>query len=413
MRAETENDASAPKLISTPSEITELVAELRKHDIIAFDTEFIRESTFFPIVEIIQVATRDKAWIVDAQAFKKGHRAGPAGGFDAGIRPLLEVFEDESILKILHAAQGDQECLYTSFGVVAKPTLDTAVAASLCGYGEGIGLGKLFKSALGIELTKGHARTNWSVRPLPRQLIDYALADVDHLVELGTTLIGQLEKLGRKDWAMQLSSKWEDKTLYDPAAEDLARKLAKSGRFDRKGLAALIALVRWREQRVRELNLPRRWVADDAVLVDLAHVKPKDLEHLSAFRGLNKGEIQKSGEKILAALKAEPLPEQEKGPRKERFEIPTSEESQAVDLLQCFVGILADRHRISARHVLTAGQLLPLVRKRFDSAEQFVEEGLLSEPAARLVGPEIIDFLHGRLALSMDGAKIKITRVED
>ena len=117
-----------PELINTSGQIQELAAKLKGRDVIAFDTEFIRESTFFPIVEIIQVATDEESWLVDAQAFKKGFRPGPRGGFDPGLQPLLDIFQDKSILKIVHAAQGDQECLYTAFGALATPSLDTAVA---------------------------------------------------------------------------------------------------------------------------------------------------------------------------------------------------------------------------------------------------------------------------------------------
>src|SRR5207248_10365184 len=100
-----------PELLSTGEQIRALAENLRKQTIIAYDTEFIRENTFYPVVEIIQVATRDESWLVDAAAFKKGFRQGPRGGFLPELQPLLDVFQDQSILKIAHASQGDQECL--------------------------------------------------------------------------------------------------------------------------------------------------------------------------------------------------------------------------------------------------------------------------------------------------------------
>src|SRR4051794_37717944 len=189
--------SAQPDLINSAGQIQELAAKLKGRDVISFDTEFIRESTFYPIVEIIQVATDERSWLVDAQAFKKGFRPGPRGGFDPGLQPLLDIFQDKSILKIVHASQGDQECLYTAFGAVATPSLDTAVAASLCGLGDGIGLSKLLKAVMDVDLKKGHARTNWSVRPLPAQLLEYAHADVEHLVQLGRKLSAKLEEAGR------------------------------------------------------------------------------------------------------------------------------------------------------------------------------------------------------------------------
>jgi ribonuclease D len=393
-------------LLTTSEEITELATKLSEKTVIAFDTEFIRENTFYPIVEIIQVATDEESWLIDAAAFKKGFRAGPQGGFNPGIKPLLDVFENRSILKIVHAAQGDQECLYTSFGVVASPCFDTSVGASLCGLGEAVGLGKLLKSVLDISIAKGHARTNWSVRPLPSQLSEYAHSDVEYLVELGNRLLKQVEQMGRRDWAMQLSSKWENKDLYEVDIEGMAQRLARGGRLDRRGYAALLELVKWREERVRHLNLPRRWVADDAVLMDLAHVRPKDLEHLSSFRGLNKGELKNSGETILAALRRAETADVS-APTRERVEPPTGEESQALDLIKCYVGILADRHRIAAKHLMTTAQLLPLLRNPISSPEDLVRFSILTEEAARLIGAELIEFIQGKRALYIQKSRIR------
>jgi ribonuclease D len=399
-------------LLSTAEEISDLAQKLKGSEVIAFDTEFIRESTFFPIVEIIQVATETESWLVDAQAFKKNHRADDPTAFDPGIQPLLEVFADPQILKFVHAAQGDQECLYTSFGVVAKPTLDTAVAASLCGYGDGIGLGKLLKMVLDITVTKGHARTNWSVRPLPEQLIEYAHADVIHLVKLGNSLLERLDEIGRKRWALDLSAHFENKALYQSNSEELTQKMARGGRLDKRGYAALRELVKWREERVRQLNLPRRWVADDQVLVDLAHVRPKDLSHLSTFRGLNRGELKNNGEAILSALNRAQEAEDLAVPKFAKQPIPSADETQVLDLLRCYVGILADRYRIAAKHLMTTSKLLPLLRSKIENAEDLFQEGILSEEAARLIGSELIDFVQGKKALVIKNNQVEIVLVD-
>jgi ribonuclease D len=400
-------------LISTAEQILELVQALKGHDIISFDTEFIRENTFYPIVEIIQVATETESWLVDAQIFKKNFKPGAQGGYDPAIQPLLDVFKDKSVLKIVHAAQGDQECLYTSYGVVAEPILDTSIAASLCGYGDNIGLGKLLKAVLNVTIKKGHARTNWSVRPLPAQLMEYAHADVTHLVVVAKRLLEILEKEGRKLWSLELSAKYGDVALYETDIEGATQKLARGGRLDRKGFAALRELVKWREKRVRQLNLPRRWVADDAVLTDIAQVRPKDIEHLSAFRGLNKGELKTSGEAILAALRtaAENTTEVEL-PHVQRVEAPSIEESQVLDLLKCYIGILADRHRIAAKHLSTVSQLVPLLRSKIEKPEDLVAAGVLTGEAAKLIGAELIAFLGGKRGLSVkvseNGTQIEV-----
>ena len=402
------NNENSSGTISSAEEILNLAKTLESQEIIAFDTEFIRESTFFPIVEIIQVATDSESWLVDAQAFKK--RASNSTSFDPDLMPLLNVFTNPKILKMVHAAQGDQECLFTAFEVVASPTLDTAVAASLCGYGDGIGLGKLLKTVLDVNVTKGHARTNWSVRPLPEQLIEYAHADVIHLVGLGKILLSQLEQAGRKNWALELSAKWEDKSLYQTDYEVMTQKLARGGRLDKHGYAALYELVKWREERVRQLNLPRRWVADDHVLVDLAHVRPKDLAHLSAFRGLNKGELKNSGEAILAALRKGAESDRGVVPKAPKTPIPTQEESQVLELLRCFVGILADKHKVAAKHLMTSPKLLTLLRSQAEKPEDLVRFGILTEEASQLIGEELIAMIQGKRALLICENEIQITK---
>ena len=159
---------------------------------------------------------------------------------------------------------------------------------------------------------------------------------------------------------------------------------------------------------MRHLNLPRRWVADDAVLLDLAHVRPKDMAHLGAFRGLNKGELKNSGEAILAALKRASESSEVSMPKMPKPDIPTTEESQVLDLLRCYVGILADKHRIAAKHLMTAHQLLPLLRQKPKSREDLVKSGVLGEDASRLIGDEIIAMIQGKRALAIDGTQIRV-----
>jgi ribonuclease D len=285
------------------------------------------------------------------------------------------------------------------------------VAASLCGLGESIGLGKLLKAVLDVTVSKGHARTNWSVRPLPHQLIEYAHADVKHLVLLGKTLLGQLEKLGRKDWALELSAKWEDPKLYQSDPSEIAQKLARGGRFDANGYAALMALVQWREQRVRQLNLPRRWVADDHVLVDLAHVRPKDIAHLSSFRGLNKGELKNSGEAILAALRQGSEGSDQPVPQFKKPNLPTEDELQALEVLRCFLGILADRHKIAAKHLMTAAKLLPLLRTNVESPQEWVLQGVLSAEAVELIGDELVAMIQGKRSLLIKNRRVEVMNI--
>lgn len=381
-----------PNPLTDSKEIQQLAQTLSQADCIAFDTEFIRENTFYPSVELIQIATRTESWLVDAQAFR--------GKNAVHLKPLLDIFENPKILKVLHAAQGDQECLYTSYKVVAKPSFDTAVGASLCGLGDGIGLGPLIKNVLGVTLKKGHSRTNWAARPLPKQLLEYAHADVQFLIEAADKLFEMLDKKKRREWALELSAKWENTKLYENDPEGLALKLAKGGRLDSKAYAALVELMRWREDRVRQLNLPRRWVADDQTIVDLANVRPKDIDHLSTFRGLNKGEVKNSGERILQAILKSKESKVEL-PKSQKTDHPADSELQVIELLKAYLNILADREGIAVKHLMTVSQLLPLIRAKVTDPKDLVTKGFLSEAAAQWVGDEVVALLQGQRALAI------------
>ncbi len=395
-------------LIDTPSGLANLLSKIKNEKMVALDTEFIRETTFYPILELIQVATLHEAWLIDYQAF------------ESRSCPEFEAFKDfmqsPSCLKILHAAQGDQECFYTSLGKVATPSLDTAVAASLCGLGEGIGLGNLVKAVLGVTIKKGHARTNWSVRPLPKQLLEYAVSDVQYLVEVGQKLLGELEKHGRREWALEASARFEVTKLYDPDPKEMADRLFKSGRVDPEAYFVLLELVKWRESRVKEINVPRRRVADDGVLLDLARVRPRDIEHLSSFRGLNRGESKQKGHLILDAIKRGMEQTGDRPKSMPRANPISTDEQRAVDLLKAYVGILADEHRISSGRLLNTADCLALIRSRARSPQEWVEKEILPASALEIVGQELFDFLNGKKALSLDSLsgspKVKVVKTE-
>ncbi|MCC7441896.1 MAG: HRDC domain-containing protein [Bdellovibrionales bacterium] len=426
-------------MISRRDELEAVARELEAADWIAVDTEFIRETSFFPDLQIVQVATREKAWLVDVQAFRGDALAAAGAGESRGegrgdgrsgasrkrlhylevrrltgqaLEPLARVFENPKIVKVFHAAQGDQECLYTGAATIAKNSFDTAVAASLVGLGDGIGLASLMSQVLQFNLPKGHARTNWAQRPLPQQLQDYALQDVERLVELADRLTERLKEMNRVEWCFELSAKWEDKGLYDPRPEELADSLFRSGRVGPDGYGVLLELAKWREERVRELNVPRKWLAEDSVLMDLARVKPRDMDHLRSFRGLNRGELNRHGELILDLVKRGLDSGAARPPaRRRRTEPPNGNEARAVDLLKAYVAILADEKRIAVKNLLPSAQMLALVRTEAKTVDELIKDEALSREAAKLVGEEILEFLRGRVALSLEGDRVKVVKV--
>jgi ribonuclease D len=391
------------ELIQNPKDVAAIAKTLSQATMIAFDTEFIRESTFYPKLEILQIATPTDAWLIDCQALSKNE-----------MKPILDVFQDPKILKIVHAAHGDQECLLSAYEILSAPVFDTAVGASLCGLGDNIGLGNLIRSVLGIELPKGYARTNWSKRPLPKPVLEYALLDVKHLIEVAGILFERLDKNGRRDWALELSAKFGDRKLYEVPPEDIARRLAQSGKFHVRDYAVLFELVKWREDRVRELNVPRRWLAEDGVLIDLAKIKPTTVEQLQGFRGLSRGEAKlPQAKKILSAIEAGSKSKDEI-PRdlKERKTLqPSSDESLCIDLLRVLLSLLSDQYSIASKHIVPPQSLLPLIRLHPETVEALQASGLVSQQLGDQGMQKLFSFLRGEAALSFDskGKRVQLS----
>jgi ribonuclease D len=376
--------------------VAKMVERLKGHSILAFDTEFIRETTFFPKIALLQVATREEAWLVDPTVLSVDD-----------LKPLLDVLADPDVLKIVHAAYADQECLFWSYDLIAEPVLDTAVAAALTGYGDNVGLGKLLKEVVGVQLPKGRARVKWLQRPLSKELLTYAEQDVAHLVELGEKLKEKLEKRGRLAWAME-----ESKILpsaFDVPAEDMARRMAKSAQMDGVTLSALTELLRWREDRARRANLPRGWVADNDILVALAKVRPRSLEELRSFRGLNAKEVERSGRDILEAV-AHGI---ENPVAVAPVERPTMQdrEDHVFDFVRTYVSFLADRHAIALRFLINTAKATVLVAHGDRTPEQWVEEGILSPQACSLIGEELKALLSGQRGLVLRNGKVEILKL--
>jgi ribonuclease D len=392
------------ELISDPVRIAEIGGKLAAAEWIAYDTEFIRESTFYPKLEVLQLATPDGAWLIDARAVHKRDMA-----------PILDALTHPSILKIVHAAHGDQECLLSAYDLLAAPVFDTAVGASLCGLGDNIGLGNLLRSVLGIELPKGYARTNWSKRPLPKPVLEYALLDVKHLIEVARILFERLDENGRRAWALDLSSKFSERSLYEVPPEEIAKRLAQSGKFHVRDYAVLLELVRWREARVRELNVPRRWLAEDGVLIDLAKIKPATLEQLQGFRGLSKGETRSPhGDRILEAVLRGISSEAEVPIEVKRRNIlqPNAEEGMAMDLLRVVLDLLSEEFQISAKHIVQPQNLLPLLRLHPRDLNELAESGLVSPQLGDKGLNDLVAFLKGESSLSVEGGKrVRLTRM--
>ena len=378
------------ELVQDAAGVAAIAERLAGRQRVAFDTEFLRERTFFPQLGLIQVADLEDAWLIDPLAVSA-----------EDMWPLIEVFTDPKILKIAHAGEQDQECLYQAYGVVAAPLLDTSIAAALTGRGDQIGLAALLRKTLSVNLPKGHTRTNWLKRPLQQAMAEYAALDVIHLVELGELLLADLRKRGREDWALSLSGELCDLNRYQGNGEGVARRLAASAHLRPREFAILRELADWREKRVRKANIPRRWLAEDSVLVQLTRARPKRVEDLADFRGLGARVRDYGGPDILAAIERgleKPDDELETPPQKPD---PTPREASAMVVLKCFLNFLAQENDVPLRYLIDNDTPLLLLRGDFRTVDDLRASKLLGEGAIDIFGEEILDILSGRIALKI------------
>jgi ribonuclease D len=278
-------------LITSDAALATLLARLDADTRIAVDTEFLRERTYFPRLCLAQLAGRDALGLVDTLA-----------GIE--LAPLYRLLADRKRCKVLHAAHQDLEIFARALKMVPGPIFDTQIAAGLLGYPPQIGFGDLVREMLGVALDKGHARTDWTRRPLSAAQIEYARDDVRYLLPLADALTARLDKSGRTAWFEEDSRAAEDLSRYvqNPATAWERLKWARSLTGTRAGATQRIAA--WREERALRLDRPRGWILSDAAIAELVDRMPKDSGDLDSLRELAPGVRDRCGTELLELLAA-------------------------------------------------------------------------------------------------------------
>ena len=257
---------------------------------ITVDTEFMRETTYWPVLCLIQVAGPDDARAIDALA----------PGLD--LAPLFDLFDDTSILKVFHAARQDLEIFYHLMGHLPSPLFDTQVAAMVCGFGDSVGYQTLIAKLTKARIDKSSRFTDWSLRPLSDRQISYALSDVTHLRDAYRKLAQKLEANGRESWLGEEMAILEAPETYDPDPHQTFRRIKSRGSSPRF-LAILRELAAWRELEARNRDQPRNRILRDEALLEIAHHTPKTVGDLERTRGLGRKMAEgPAGARLLEAV---------------------------------------------------------------------------------------------------------------
>ena len=378
-------------LINTTSELDELCNHLSNADFVTVDTEFHRESTYWPLLCLIQVGGPDKSYCIDTL------------NNDIDLTSLYKLLVNPKVIKVFHAARQDIEIFHHQANLIPTPLFDTQIAAMVCGFGESVGYETLVSKIIKINIDKSQRFTDWTRRPLTKKQLSYAISDVEHLREVFKELSIRLDKNKRIDWL-----KDEMEILTNPQTYNLnpndAWKRIKSRDKKPRFLAVLRELAGWRESEAQKQNVPRRRIVKDEVLVELANLKPPDDQAIAQTR-LSKFLVKsKYKEDILHAIRiGKKTPEDDcpKVIQKNKLEVGIG---SVVELLKVLLKARSEQHNVAVKLIASVNDLQLIASD--DEANVPSLKGWRRE----IFGEDAIKLKHGELSISISENKKIMTK---
>ncbi|HEX7030455.1 MAG TPA: ribonuclease D [Gammaproteobacteria bacterium] len=360
--------------------------------LVALDTEFMREKTYYPRLCLVQVAAGEQIACIDPLALD-----------DLG--PLWERLSSAGTCVLLHAGRQDLEVIFQASGKIPASVFDTQIAASLCGYGDQTGYAALVRDILGVELDKSMTRADWSRRPLSQDALEYAADDVRYLRALHEHLSSKLESLGREDWLEPELEVLTEPSQYrlDPAKA--WKRIRAAAKLKPKEVAILRALAEWREREAMRVDRPRQWLLKDDALVFIAQRPPKNVAALTTVRGVEEGFALRHGEtllKLIDTARTAPPPEDLPAMR-ERLTL--SQEAQA-DLLMAALKAIANANELAPASIANRKEIERLVRgdRNLD---------LLKGWRRAAAGLKLVDILEGRMGMMVAAGGVRFLDEEE
>ncbi len=383
-------------LITTTDKLADLCSRLSQSEFVTVDTEFMRESTYWPELCLVQIANEHEAAAIDPMA----------EGID--LAPLLELLTgNEDVLKVFHAGGQDVEIIYNLTGKTPHPIFDTQIAMMAISQSEQIGYANLVESWLGTTVDKGARFTDWSRRPLTDRQIEYAIGDVTYLSQIFPMILKKLIKTGRGDWLDIEMEKLADPENYRNDPSVLWRRIRAPSR-NAHVLGRLKDLAAWREGEAQDKNIPRGRIMRDETMADIASHPPKSQADLAKVRGLSGAWRENDiGKRLMKVIKnAEALPSDEM-PEKPQRGAPLGKEGALVaDLLKLLLKIRAREIDVAARLLTRSGELESLAAGVRDLP-------ILNGWRYEVFGRDALELVEGKLAFAVVKGKLKMTHVDE
>ena len=378
-------------LIKTQNELDSVIRELAKSEFVTVDTEFIRETTFWPELCLIQMAAPGVTALVDPLAT----------GID--LKPFFELMANEAVTKVFHAARQDIEIIFHLGGLIPHPVFDTQVAAMVCGFGDSVSYDQLVQKITGVRLDKSSRFTDWRHRPLSDKQLEYAIADVTHLIDVYNHLKAELERENRAHWLNEEMEVLTSRQTYDPHPEDAWKRLKMRLRKPQE-LAVVQAVAAWREREARERNVPRGRVLKDDAIYEVAQQAPRDATALGRLRTTPKGwERSSTATALLAVVNAALGMSKDEMPRLPK--LPQSQEgsSAAAELLKVLLRMVAEAEGVAAK-VLASSDDIDRLAAEGEDANVAALHGWRRE----VFGEKALQLVRGEIALKFERRKIAV-----
>ncbi len=378
---------AAVEPITTTRDLAAACARLAHHPFVTVDTEFLRETTYYPLLCVAQIASADEAIVIDALAT----------GID--LAPFFELMVDERVLKVFHAARQDIEIVWHMAGRIPHPVFDSQVAAMVLGFGNSISYDQLVQRVTGDNLDKSNRFTDWSRRPLSSAQLAYAVSDVTHLRDVYLALADDLARRGRSEWVGEEMEILTSPGTYRAEPENAWQRLKTRVRKP-KELAVLIEIAAWREREAQARDLPRGRVLRDEVLGDIAIQAPTSLDRLSHVRSLPKGfERSRWGADVIETVQRGLARDLKSLPPIDRQK-PTSANGATVELMKVLLRMTSEQHGVAAKVIATVDELEQIAAD--DTADVAALKGWRRE----LFGEKALALKQGRLALSIERGRV-------
>jgi len=378
-------------LITTTESLYRLCDSLASETFITVDTEFMRESTYWPDLCLIQVAGETVNGLIDPLA----------PGID--LKPFFELMNNPNVLKVFHAARQDIEIMVHRAGIVPHPVFDTQIAAMVCGFGDQVGYEAIVRKLAKAQIDKSSRFTDWSRRPLTEKQLVYALADVTHLRIVYEALKTELDRTGREHWLREEMNILTNPATYRTEPEDAWKRIKVRLRA-KKQLGVLVEVAAWREREARDKNVPRSRVLKDDALAEIATQMPQTREALNQLRALPKGmAASRIGDAVLKAVAAGLAMDQKSLPQPDDGRDDMSDAAQAAaEVLKLALKVVCEQEGIAPKLVASSSDIDAVAED--DAADVHLMKGWRRE----LFGDLALAIKRGEAVIGFEGGRVRV-----